>query len=395
MGTHALLSPSSAQRWLTCTRSVRFSEQFPDTESIAAAEGTLAHALNTLMLAFELGRIDEPLYDIGIRQIEQDELYDIVLRDYSEGFCAFVIQKYNEAKVHTPDAVILLETNIDISDYARESSGTVDVAIVSDKRATVIDYKYGKGVFVKGEDNAQTKLYALGCYSHFGMLYNFDEIETVIYQPRKENITSEILKVDELIRWGVEYVYERAQLAFNGEGEFVAGAHCKFCKGSAVCKANADYNLETAKAAFTEPDRLTNQEIADILLKKKNFTDWLEAVTKHALSSALHLEEKFPGMKLVEGVADRVYSDKEAVMQALKKAKFKTDQFAPRSLLAFTNLQKLTGKKVFDAIVLPYLVKPEGKPVLVSVDDPRPEKNSAAAAQIAFDSVPAEDDLIG
>ena len=42
---HALLSASSAHRWLACTPSAKLEEQFPDTESEAAAEGTLAHEL--------------------------------------------------------------------------------------------------------------------------------------------------------------------------------------------------------------------------------------------------------------------------------------------------------------------------------------------------------------
>ena len=38
---HALLSASSAHRWLKCTKSARLEEQFPDTTSEAAKEGTL------------------------------------------------------------------------------------------------------------------------------------------------------------------------------------------------------------------------------------------------------------------------------------------------------------------------------------------------------------------
>ena len=39
---HAILSPSSAHRWMTCTPSAQLETQFPDTESEAAAEGILA-----------------------------------------------------------------------------------------------------------------------------------------------------------------------------------------------------------------------------------------------------------------------------------------------------------------------------------------------------------------
>ena len=45
---HALLSASSAHRWLACTPSARLEEQFPDTTSEAAKEGTLAHELAEL-----------------------------------------------------------------------------------------------------------------------------------------------------------------------------------------------------------------------------------------------------------------------------------------------------------------------------------------------------------
>ena len=45
MGQHAALSPSSSHRWLNCSPSAKLEQQFADSESEAAAEGTAAHAL--------------------------------------------------------------------------------------------------------------------------------------------------------------------------------------------------------------------------------------------------------------------------------------------------------------------------------------------------------------
>ena len=45
MSEHAILSASGAKRWLACTPSARFEEQFEDKGSDFAAEGTVAHAL--------------------------------------------------------------------------------------------------------------------------------------------------------------------------------------------------------------------------------------------------------------------------------------------------------------------------------------------------------------
>ena len=40
---HAVLSPSSAHRWMVCTPSARMEERFPDESSTYAEEGALAH----------------------------------------------------------------------------------------------------------------------------------------------------------------------------------------------------------------------------------------------------------------------------------------------------------------------------------------------------------------
>lgn len=42
---HAILSASGASRWMACTPSARLEEQFPDSTSEYAKEGTLAHEL--------------------------------------------------------------------------------------------------------------------------------------------------------------------------------------------------------------------------------------------------------------------------------------------------------------------------------------------------------------
>lgn len=42
---HAILSASSAHRWMNCNPSARLEQEFEDRESEAAAEGSAAHAL--------------------------------------------------------------------------------------------------------------------------------------------------------------------------------------------------------------------------------------------------------------------------------------------------------------------------------------------------------------
>lgn len=56
MGEHALLSASSAHRWMLCTKAPRLEESIEDKASIYADEGTLAHSLAEVKLAMEIGK---------------------------------------------------------------------------------------------------------------------------------------------------------------------------------------------------------------------------------------------------------------------------------------------------------------------------------------------------
>lgn len=50
MGEHALLSASSAHRWIYCSPSARLEENFENTTSVFAAEGTFMHELGELKI---------------------------------------------------------------------------------------------------------------------------------------------------------------------------------------------------------------------------------------------------------------------------------------------------------------------------------------------------------
>ena len=74
---HALLSASSAHRWLKCTKSARLEEQFPDTTSEAAKEGTLAHELAELKVRnyFNPGDVSKRKLTFAIKKFKEDPLW--------------------------------------------------------------------------------------------------------------------------------------------------------------------------------------------------------------------------------------------------------------------------------------------------------------------------------
>lgn len=380
MRQHALLAPSSASRWLACTPSARMEEKFPDKAGQAAEEGTLAHALGELLILRHLKIVSKSVFEKELKVIQANPLYDAAMLEYAEQYCAYVIEQYSAAKAHTKDAQIFLEQKLDMTDYVPEGYGTGDVVIIADDVLDLIDLKYGKGVPVSAVLNRQMMLYALGALREFDFLYDIQTVRMTIYQPRLDTISVWELSVDELRSWAEGELKPRAAMAFDGKGDFSPGSHCRFCKAKAVCKANADKNLEIAQYEFADSNLLDDGQIADILNRAEQFTQWLNAVQDHAFTEALN-GKKWPGWKLVEGRSNRAYSSQTAVADKLISEGFKEEAiYKPKELLTITAMEKAITKKLFEATLADLIVKPPGKPALVPESDKRPELNSVASA---------------
>jgi hypothetical protein len=244
--------------------------------------------------------------------------------------------------------------------------------------------KYGKGVRVEAEQNKQMMLYALGALKLYAEWYKIDRVKMTIYQPRIDNFSTWIITVADLLAWAEDVLKPAAMMALKGEGYFVVGDHCQFCRAKPVCKKHADYQLEIAAHDFLDPVLLTDTELVSILKRRKAFTDWLKSVDEYMLSEAVLKGRKFEGMKLVEGRSVRKYSDQEKVANELLGAGFAEALIFKKELFGITAMAGIVGKKNFDAIVGPLLVKPAGKPTLVDVSDKREELNSLDAAKADF-----------
>lgn len=385
--SHAVLSPSGAERWLNCTPSVRLEQQFPDNAGQAAAEGTLAHSLGELLLRYALKQVKKFKYEQQLAEIKADPLYDKSMMDHCEDYRDFVLERFYDAKARTKDAVIALEQRIDLTEFVPEGYGTTDSNIIADHILDVVDLKYGKGVPVSAEKNKQMMLYGLGALNAFDLMYDINTVRMTIYQPRIDNISTWEIGVQELREWAETELRPRAKLAFDGAGEFVAGKHCRFCKARGACKANADYNLVLAKYDFREADLLKEEEISDILDRAKNFITWLGGVEDYALDQAVNHGKKWPGYKVVEGRSNRKYSSEDEVAKLLAEKGFKEEVIYEKSILGIGKMEKAIGKDMFAALLTPLIVKPAGKPALASLSDKRAEYHSNEAAAIEFAEV--------
>lgn len=384
MSAHAILSPSGASRWLTCTPSARLEQQFPDKSGTAAAEGTLAHSLGELIIRYKTKQIIKANYERKLAEIQADKLYDAAMFDHAEDYAIYVLEQFFTAQAHTKDALLFIEEKIDLTDYIPEGFGTGDAAIIADGILDFTDLKYGKGVPVNAVDNKQLMLYGLGMLKKFDFLYDIHTVRMTIYQPRLDSISTFEIPAAKLKQWAEEELKLLAALAFKGEGEFVPGVNCRFCKAAGVCKANADFNLQLAKHEFADPKLLTDEQVTEILDREDLFTKWITAVKDNALYEAVTNGKKWPNYKLVEGRSNRVFTDEAKVADTLKTKGLAEDKIYTKKLVGITALEKELTKPVFNEYLGDLVMKPTGKATLVPSTDKRPELNSVEAATTEF-----------
>lgn len=361
---HAVLSASASGRWLSCTPSARLELEFDNVESEAAREGTAAHALAEHKLKKAL----------KMRSRRPNSEYDSdEMEECTDGYVAYVMELVSEAKQKCRDPVVLIEQKLDFSDWVPDGFGTGDCVLVADGTLYIVDLKYGMGILVDAEENPQMKLYALGALRLFDALYDIREVSLTIYQPRRENISTWTTTVEELKTWAEDVLREKARLAFNGEGEYVPGSWCTFCRAAVRCRARAEEKLKLAQKEFRLPPLLSDDEIEAILEILPDLTKWANEISDYALDAAVNHGRQWKGFKVVEGRSVRRYRDEEAVAEAARDAGF--NDIYRQSLIPMTEMEKLMGKSRFEEVLGDLIYKPAGKPTLVPVTDRRPAMN--------------------
>jgi len=380
-GQHALLSASGAERWMNCTPSARLEEKLPERESAYASEGSLAHAIAELKLRKHfLEPMGPKKFKAAMDKLAADPLYNPEMQKHTDDYLDYI---KGIAHSFSSKPYIGVEVKLDLSHIIPEGFGTSDCIIICGNEMHVIDFKYGQGVPVNAEESPQIRIYALGVIENYRMFYDIQTVHMHIFQPRRDNATSEaVMTKDELVAWGETEVRPKAQKAFNGEGEYCPGDWCRFCRANALCRARSD--TMTALEAFGKalPPLLSDDEIGRILQKAQELKAWVSDLEEYALSKLLEGGE-IPGWKAVEGRSVRQFEDIDKAFEILKANGIDEALLYERKPITLSAVEKLLGKKRFAELLDPLVVKPPGKPTLVPETDKREAiTNSPKAAEV-------------
>lgn len=355
MTAHSKIGASSCYRWWECPGSVNLSRDILPISSPYADEGTAAHEVVEVSLkAWEhpnalLGKMTKVGIEVNEEMVNcAEHMMDEIAQDYFNHFgenpVAKKLQDY-----------LMVEKKFDLSHIHAGLFGTNDACLlIPFTKLYVYDFKYGQGVAVNVENNKQLMYYALGALEGND---DIDEVELVIVQPRAFHSQGPVRRWKvtraELEAFKAELIIH-AEAALSPDAELNAGYWCKFCPALGCCPECKDQAMALAKADFGEakiptlptPEKMTVDQIANVLAKADLLAEWLKGVEAYA-QGLLEAGRKVPGFKLVRKRATRKWSDESKVQSVFKHL---GQELFEKKLKSPAQLEKLVGKNAVEGM---------------------------------------------
>ena len=381
-GTHAILSASSANRWLHCPPSAKLALQFPRTTSKYAEAGTLAHSIAELKAR---KHFVEPMgpqeFQKRLQVLKESPHYDKTMDGNTDAYLDFL---KGLSMTYTSAPFVALEVRVDYSRYVPQAFGTADCIMIGMDRMCVVDYKNGSGVPVEAVENPQMMLYALGALETYSMIYGdtIKQIHLAIVQPNVGEPKEWDTTTEELRNWGETVVKPTAALAWDGKGEFCPGDWCDsgFCPARATCMARAQKMLEVeplvgsvleSEGISTDKLTLSDAEVGDILTRARGIAKWVKSLEEYALTASIR-GAAIPGYKAVLGRSSREWTGgADKAFEELRKRGVEEAVLYTREPVSVSALEKLLGKTEFKKTADGLWEKKPGKPTLAPESDRR------------------------
>jgi hypothetical protein len=221
-----IVGGSTAKRVIACPGSVALVDKMPPSPSSSYAnEGTLLH--DTIADVLDKGGTPED--HLG-RTHGGIALTPALIEDKLQP--ALDALNMIDPKQEMEYAV---ESRVGFGDYLPDVFGSTDLLGRVGDRAVVLDWKFGSGVAVEVEENAQLMFYAAAAMRTEATQWAFEgvtEVELIIVQPpsvKRWVTTVERIKAFEQELAGA------VKIAMKSGAPLAAGDHCKWCAAKPVC----------------------------------------------------------------------------------------------------------------------------------------------------------------
>lgn len=395
---HSILAPSADKRWFSCSGSPQLIAQCPEVPpSRYAAQGTAAHAIAARILAGEnlvAGKFEADGHVFLLSNKDEDNSVSLEHVYYYVNYVWDQVAEYGlqPNQVRTESRVTLHGIDADGSPRI----GTVDrMHFVPGVKLHIIDFKYGAGVGVDPNESYQCFDYALAVWKGLTPEQRavIPIIEITIVQPRGMYRGIKTAALTPPVIEAFESTLDAAIARVNNNPQLVPGPWCAetFCSAKRFCDPAKKYAEEAIGVKYDvavlqkpllanelpviEPSKLSADQLAFILERKKFVENWLSEIEKEAYRRYKQ-GEVIPRHKIVRKMTHRQFTDEVKVAEDF--ADLGSDLWTEPTLRSPNQIEQalraryqLKDKEAKER-VKPYTYKPEGEKIIVPETDKRP-----------------------
>ena len=348
---------STAKRVINCPASVKLVQQMPPKPSSEHADrGTLLHNVIAELLEFD----KKPEQCIGAQYKDQtltQELIDEKIIPALEALDAIDPEKQME---------YMVETRVAFGDFLPNVFGSTDLLGRKNKRAIVLDWKFGDGVSVDAVENPQLLFYAAAAMRTPAAQWIFEgaeEIECIIVQPpmvrRWVTTPARIKEFEQELLYAV-------RLSSWPEPPMQEGDHCRWCAAKPICPRMNGAVERALKAKLLEmPAQQIAAQLRQADMIESYITD-LRALAFEMLQNGVAV----PGYKMVAKQARRQWVDK-AKIEAWADVNNIEDAYEPATIKSPAQLEKVLKKAKIE-FPADMVVSVSSGDTLAADTDPRP-----------------------
>lgn len=366
-----VISGSTCERRMNCPGSMELSKKVPPSPpNKYTREGVMLHEVMPEVI--DRTKTPEQLIAEGFTyegHTLTDELVDEMITPALTHFDTLQ-EKYGEMEFVT-------EAHVQYADIP-DAYGTVDL-LASTARATILlDWKFGRGVKVKGgADNKQLLFYAGAARETAALADMFEPdkpIVLAIIQPAMhEPLTYEEVG-DNVLTDFVEEMKATVRMTLAGDTTLNIGDWCRWCPAAGICPEKQNMAEELLDSDL---DAIYNDSSAmgELVRLANDMSDWVREVHRLAFRQ-LKDGNLVDGYKIVNKRTTREWVDPATTEERFRAAHIKVSDFRCAKLVSPAGAEKLLKrlKKKIDLSAL--IVSRSSGTTLVDADDPRPPIHS-------------------
>jgi hypothetical protein len=364
MATHSnIVGGSTAKRVIACPGSVTLVQQMPPKPSSKYAdEGTLLHNA----IADVLGQGTPPASHIGA------SYQGVTLTEelHAEKLIP-ALRALDEVDPHR-EMEFQVEAVVGFGDALPGVFGSADLIGRIGRRAIVLDWKFGSGVAVDVEENAQAMFYAAAAMRTDATRWAFkgvEEVELIIVQPAHapHHIKRWVTTPGRILNFERE-LFVAVKTALLPDAPLASGDHCRWCAAKPVCPLLTG---AVDRALHTSVKALDADQIAAYVANADLLETWIADVRALA-QTMMEQGVRLPGYKLVPKRGTRKWLSEERALDELAALGFTNEELTETALLSPAKVEKVLKKRKLD-LPRDLVVSVSTGNTVAPESDPRPE----------------------